>query len=115
MKVERRDFLLGTGAIAALGSVPRLITAAAQAAGPSAADAAAEAFLAETAEELLIEYPESASTLGLDKGLRGALKSRLTDRSPEGVSRAAALASARRQQLAAIPRTGLSPGTTIDL
>jgi uncharacterized protein (DUF885 family) len=115
MKVERRDFLLGTGAIAALGGIPRLVTAAAQATGPSAADTAAEALLAETADELLVEYPEGASTLGLDKGLRGALKSRLTDRSPEGVSHAAAVAAARGKKLAAFPRGGLSAGTKLDL
>jgi uncharacterized protein (DUF885 family) len=115
MKLDRRDVLLGTGALVALGGIPRLLTAAAQATGPSAADAAAEALLAETAEELLTEYPESASTLGLDKDRRAGLKSRLTDRSPEGVGRAAAVASARRKTLAALPRTALSPATRLDV
>ena len=92
MKVDRRGVLLGAGAMAALGGLPRFVIAADPAAG--AADAAAEAFLADTAEELLNEYPESATTLGLDKDRRAALKSRLTDRSPAGVARAAATASA---------------------
>jgi uncharacterized protein (DUF885 family) len=111
MKVDRREVLLAAGAITVLGGMPRLLTAA----GPSAADASAAALLDDTAEELLTEYPESASTLGLDKDRRAALKSRLTDRSPEGVSRAAAVASARRQKLAALPRAGLSPATKLDL
>ena len=115
MKLDRRDVLLGTGALAALGGIPRLLTAAAQATGPAAADATAQALLAETAEELLTEYPESASTLGLDKDRRAGLKSRLTDRSPEGVSRAAAIASARRKTLAALQRNALSPATRLDV
>ncbi len=115
MKLDRRDVLLGTGALAALGGIPAFVRAAAQASAPSAADAAAEALLADTAEELLTEYPESASTLGLDKDGRAGLKSRLTDRSPEGVSHAAAVASARRMKLAALPRSGLSPATKLDV
>jgi uncharacterized protein (DUF885 family) len=115
MTLDRRDVLLGTGALAALGGIPRLLTAAAQATGPAAADAAAQALLAETAEELLTEYPESASTLGLDKDRRAGLKARLTDRSPEGGSRAAAIASTRRKTLAALQRNALSPATRLDV
>ena len=115
MKLDRRDVLFGTGALVALGGVPRLIAAATPAGTPPRGDAAAEALLAETAEELLREYPESASTLGLDKDGRAGLKSRLTDRSPEGVSHAAAVAGARRRKLAALPRTGLSAATRLDL
>lgn len=115
MKLRRRDVLLGAGACAAVGSMPRLVRAAAQLATPASADAAAEAFLAETAEELLTEYPESATMLGLDKGNRAGLKSRLTDRSPEGVGRAAEIASARRKKLAALPRDRLSASTRLDV
>ena len=115
MMLDRRDVLLATGALAALGSIPRLATAVARATRPAAGDAAAEALLAETAEELLTEYPEGASTLGLDKDGRAALKSRLTDRSPEGISRAAVVAGARKKKLAALPRQGLSPATSLDL
>ena len=49
MKLDRREVLLGTGALATLGSIPRLMAAAVQA---TTADAAAEALLAEAAEEL---------------------------------------------------------------
>jgi len=115
MRLGRRDVLLGAGAIAALGSMPQLIRAAAQLAAPSTADAAAEALLAETAEELLNEFPESASMLGLDKDRRAGLKSRLTDRSPEGVSRAASAAAARRSKLSGLAREGLSASTALDL
>jgi uncharacterized protein (DUF885 family) len=115
MDIRRREVLLGAGAIAALGSMPRLVRAAASLGAPSSADSAAEAFLSETAEELLTEYPECATILGLDDGRRAALKSRLTDRSPEGVSRAAAVASARWKKLTALPRDGLSASTRLDV
>src|SRR5215469_1819157 len=112
MKLDRREFLLVTGALAALGSIPRLMAAAVQA---TTADAAAEALLAEAAEELLTEYPETASILGLDKDRRAGLKSRLTDRSPEGVSHAMAIANARSKKLAALPRSGLSAANRLDI
>ena len=103
------------GALVALGSLPRFVTAAAGLGAPAAAESAARTFLAETAEELLTEYPESASALGIDKEGRAGLKSRLTDRSPEGVSRAAAVAGDRRKKLAALSRDGLSAATRLDL
>ncbi|HEY2807438.1 MAG TPA: DUF885 family protein [Steroidobacteraceae bacterium] len=112
MKFDRRDVLLGAGALAAVGSIPRLVAAAAHA---NSADASAEAFLAATAEELLSEYPESASTLGLDRDRRAGLKARLTDRSPEGTSHAQAVASARAKKLAALPRSGISAATGLDI
>ena len=115
MKLDRRDVLFGTGALVALGGIPRLIAAATPPSTVPRGDAAAAALLAETAEELLREYPESASTLGLDKDGRAGLKSRLTDRSPEGVSHAAAVASARRKKLAALPRSGLSAAARLDV
>ena len=108
MAIDRRDVLLGFGATAALGAVP----AFAKSSGP---DAAVEQQLAARAEELLATYPESSSVLGIDKGARGGLKSRLTDRSPDGVARAAAVAAARLKAYEAIDRTGLSAATRLDL
>ncbi|MBS0578144.1 MAG: DUF885 family protein [Proteobacteria bacterium] len=112
MPLDRRDVLLGAGMLAAAGALPGLVAAAGTAA---AADGAAEAVLADTAEELLALYPESASTLGIDTNARATLKSRLTDRSPEGVRHAADLAAARRRKLAALKHAGLSAATQTDL
>ena len=53
MTTSRRDFIVGTGAAIALTNLP------ARAAGD--ADGAAEKLLAEIAEELLVDYPESAT------------------------------------------------------
>jgi uncharacterized protein (DUF885 family) len=113
--MDRREVLLGAGALVAAGIAPVVARAAGAASTARGADAAAEAVLAETAEELLALYPESASTLGIDTATRAALKSRLTDRSPEGIRHAATVAAARRRKLAAVPRAGLSPATLTDL
>ena len=82
MLTNRRDVLLGAGAVAAVGALPAIAFAKAKAVGPG--DARLEKLLAEVAEAILAEYPENASALGIDKGARAALKSRLTDRSPAG-------------------------------
>src|SRR3546814_14003355 len=63
--------------------------------------------------QLLAEYPENATALGLDTGARAVLKSQLTDRSPEGRRRLAAAASGRLAQLKAIDTSGLDPQTRI--
>jgi len=107
MTLSRREVLLSAGSLATLGALPRFVKAA--------ASTGAEALLAATADELLSEYPECATALGLDKGAHADLKARLTDRSLEGVARAAAVASARRKKLAALPHEGWSEATRLDI
>ena len=61
------------------------------------------------AETFLRDYPETATTLGVDKDKRAALKHKLTDRSPEGQQ---AIAAHLRKGLADVGRLdmdGLSP------
>src|SRR4051794_35507141 len=86
--LDRRQFLAASASAAALSAAPppppRPPPPAPAGAAPAAGDAAAEAFLARLAESLLLEHPENATTLGLDKGIRAHLKSRLTVRSPMG-------------------------------
>ena len=96
--LDRRQLLLSGSALAALQLAPGALRAG----GEAGADAAADRKLATHAEALLAEYPENASALGLDSGARSALKSRLTDRSPEGVDSLAAAARYRQAQLRAI-------------
>jgi uncharacterized protein (DUF885 family) len=103
---NRRDVL-------ALGAAAAAFGGAALAAAPG--DAAAEALLSSVAEDLMREYPENASALGLDKAARAALKSSLTDRSLEGRDRLAAAAKARVARMKAIDRKGLSPAAALDL
>jgi uncharacterized protein (DUF885 family) len=80
-----------------------------------AADAGVNRLLASFAEALLAEYPENAASLGIDKGERAALKSRLTDRSPQGNRRRAATAAARLAQLNAIDEQTLGEAARTDL
>lgn len=88
--IDRRTFLVtgaGAGAFVLQGAI------GAQAARANS-DGAGQMFDA-IAEQLLREFPESATSLGLDQGPRKQLKHRLVDRTPEGVERRAAQAKAR--------------------
>ena len=76
-----------TGALAALPGCARTIGAAL---GP-ATEAEAKTLLDSVAENLLWLQPESATSLGIDKGARAPLRSRLTDRSRAGQDRIAAV------------------------
>ena len=108
---NRRDVLALGVAAAAFGGTA--LGSAAKAAAPG--DAAAEALLSQVAEDLMREYPENASALGLDKGARAALKATLTDRSLEGRGKLAAAAKARVARMKAVDRKGLSPAAALDL
>src|SRR6516165_2326785 len=111
MTMDRRSVLLGIGSLAATRALPIL---AAPSPAPTGNPAASD-LLAQVAEELLEEYPESASYLGLDKGSRSALKSRLSDHSLEGVSRASADAAARLKKLEAVGRSRLTNSMRLNL
>jgi uncharacterized protein (DUF885 family) len=103
---HRRDVLALGAAAAALGG---------QALAAPSSDAATEALLSSVAEDLMREYPENASALGLDKGARAGLKSTLTDRSLEGRAKLAASAKVRVTKMRAVDRKTLGPATALDL
>ncbi|MEA3012462.1 MAG: hypothetical protein QOD42_1007 [Sphingomonadales bacterium] len=105
--IDRRELLVGAGALAFASSFPAW-------AGQSAGDPA-QALLAGIAEALLADYPENASALGLDNGARAALKSRLSDRSRAGQQALAERAAARLARLRAIDPAALAPAARIDL
>ena len=109
MLTTRRELLAGAGALGAASAFP----AFAQAAAPR--DAEASLLLDTIASELLADFPETAAGLGIDKGPRVALRSRLGDRSHEADVKRAARCAARLAQLRAFPRTGLSPATALDI
>ncbi|PSJ40824.1 DUF885 domain-containing protein [Allosphingosinicella deserti] len=112
--LDRRTFLASGSALAA---VPFLSGCAGKPTlGGNAPDAAAvEATLADVAEQLLREYPENATSLGLDKDNRSDLKARLTDRSLEGYHRLAKSAADRLERLRAIRRETPSAAAANDL
>jgi uncharacterized protein (DUF885 family) len=107
--LTRRHFLGSAGAVAALQLLPGCATRAAREA-PSV-----EPLLASMAEALLAEYPENATTLGLDKDSRAGLKSKLADRSLHGRARLAGAAADRLRRLQAVDRAALDPAAQIDL
>lgn len=107
MTTSRRDFILGTGAVIAGAGLP------VHAAGTD--DAAAEKLLAGFAEELLVDYPESATGLGLDTGGRAELKTRLSDRSAAGQQAIARRVAQRLERLGAIDTSRLGDEARIDV
>lgn len=111
MTASRRDFIVGTGAALALANLPASVQANSQ----PGADQATEALLAELAEELMVDYPESATGLGIDTGPRAPLKSKLTDRSAEGQRAIARRVAKRLQRLKAIDTSKLSDTTRVDV
>ena len=80
MTTNRREFIARTGATLAVLS--NLAACAKPAPGANAVDV--EAMLSLVAEDLLTDYPENATTYGIDSGERAALESRLSDRSAAG-------------------------------
>ncbi len=107
MTTNRREFIAGTGAALALANMP------ARAAGNS--DTAVETILTELAEELLVDHPETATSLGIDSGERAKLKSKLTDRSARGQEVIARGVAKRLERLKSIDTSGVSEATRIDV
>jgi uncharacterized protein (DUF885 family) len=107
MTTNRRDFIVGTGAAIALANLP------ARAAGDG--DAAAEKLLADIAEEIMVDYPETASSLGIDKDKRVALKSKLQDRSAAGQKAIEQRIAKRLERLRAVDGSRLSDAARIDV
>ena len=109
LAATRRSFLSSTlalGAQAAAG--PALLSSAGALAADSAADASG--LLDAMAWRLLDTDPEQATTLGVDTGTHANLRSRLKDRSPEGIARIAGLLRAELSRIDALLTPGLAPG-----
>ena len=107
MTASRRDFIVGTGAAFALSNLPANAWAD--------ADSDVSALLAQFAEELLVDYPESATGLGIDTGDRAALKSKLADRSPAGQRAIAQRVAQRIERLKAIDVSKLSDAARVNV
>ncbi|MCW4461317.1 DUF885 family protein [Sphingomonas sp. BT-65] len=105
MRTTRRQFLATTATLATLPALPAFARGQAAAAG----DAAADKLLTATAEQLLENGPESATSLGIDKGERAHLRSKLEDRSIAGKARVAEGLRKRVAELKALDPKGLSP------
>ena len=108
MATSRREFIAGTGAL-----VAALASLRARAAGGN--DAATENLLAEIAEDLLADYPENATSLGIDTGAREPLKARLSNRSAAGQQAIARRVASRLERMKTIDVSALGEDTRIDL
>jgi len=108
MTTSRRDFVIGTGATLAAATFK-------PAAGGDSQDTAARSLLDEITEELLIDYPENATALGIDSAARVALKSKLSDRSAAGQKLIAQRVAKRLARLKSIDAAALGSTTRIDL
>jgi uncharacterized protein (DUF885 family) len=105
MTANRRQMLIGGAAAGLASTAPALAWAAAQ--GPVANPKLAK-LLDAFVEEILAESPETATSLGLDKGPRAVLKSQLSDASEPGRKREIAAYADRKARLQGIDRKSLS-------
>lgn len=104
MRSDRRQFLLGSSALAATSLLP-----SAAFAQTSAADTRAGTMLDQIAETFLTDYPEAATSLGIDKDKRAALKHRLKDASPAGQKKIADNLRKALASLSKLDASALSP------
>ena len=107
MTSNRREFIAGVGA--SLAVLPALNACAER--QPAAS---IEAQLADVADAMLVDYPENATSLGIDTGPRAALKSRLTDRSAAGQEAIAQRVAARLTKFSAVDEGTLDAAARID-
>ena len=110
--LSRRDALTAfgaTGAFLALPACARTLATTATA-GP-VTEGKATALLDSIAENLLWLSPESATSLGIDKGNRAPLRSRLSDRSQAGQDRIEATLKADLARAEAIDTAALTHST----
>lgn len=99
---DRRDFIKISAGAAAIALLP----------GATLAKEGADPFhslLADFAQSLLRQSPETATQLGLDKGKLIALKSQLSDASPEGEAKLLETVKDFHQKLGRLDRTNLKP------
>lgn len=106
--VNRRQFLVTSGATAIAAATPNAFAQA------GSADARFRAMLDDFFYGRLDESPESATRLGLDTGARAALRSKLSDTSAAGAAKDLARTKAQVKQLASVDRATLSPASQLD-
>ncbi|MCW1384109.1 DUF885 family protein [Novosphingobium sp. KCTC 2891] len=111
--MERRQFLAGSSALAAL-TIARP-AAAFTAAPASGADLALDGLFGRIFNDTLALSPESVSSLGLDKGDWAAMKSQLDDRTEAGVSAGVTQTRQALADLAKVDRAALSPASLLNL
>ncbi len=105
MAFNRREIIGGAGALGLASGLPAPLAA------QSGRDARANILLGELAEEHLRMFPETATTLGIDKRSRADLRARIGDKSRAGQQAELAWLQSAVRRLSALPASGLSPQT----
>jgi len=106
MSFNRRAVLQGSAAALALSALP---------AEAQSADAAADRLLGRITEQLLSDYPESATSAGVDKDARARLRSRSQNRSAAGQRTIRGHARTTLAQLRRLDTDALSAEKRIDV
>jgi uncharacterized protein (DUF885 family) len=107
--LTRRELL---SALASITALPLVSACGGDGAQPDAQnETAARTLLDDVAENLLRQFPETATSLGVDTGARAALRSMLADRSIEGQRRLADVIRADLARVSAFDINGLSHAT----
>ncbi|HXA37612.1 MAG TPA: DUF885 family protein [Phenylobacterium sp.] len=104
---DRRGFLASSAGAALLTAAPALAQGGSE-------DAKLRAMLDRMFEAQVDESPRRATSLGLDKGKRAALKSQLDDNSLEARAQRLERTRARMKELLTVDRTKLSPASKVD-
>ncbi len=107
----RRHLLAGSAAVLGGGALASPLSAQTT---PGTEDAKLRALLDRFFEEQVDESPSAATSLGLDKGARAALKHRLDPRTAEEKARRLQRQRDRLQRLGAVDQARLSPASKID-
>jgi len=114
MSLSRRHLLQSASALGALGLIGCLESGT-ETPVSQAAENAAQSLLDDAKVFMLTSYPETASSMGIDKGEFAELRAKLTDRSPAGQ---AAIAKQTREisaKLNAIQSDTLDPSLALDI
>lgn len=111
MTTNRRQLLLGAAAVGAVAGLPLAACAPAAAKGP-VADAGLGRLLDAFVNEMLVDSPETATSLGLDKDALAGLKAKLSDASAAGRRKVIEGYRSRMARLKEIKRDGLTDQDT---
>jgi len=117
MPLSRRHLLQSASAMGALGIVGCSETEIASAPKPSVGsnNQTAKKVLDLAQDFMLNAYPETASSMGIDKGNYAGLRSRLTDRTPAGQAKIAKQTRTLLGQLQAIDTSAIEPDIGLDV
>ena len=109
--INRREAIAALASTAALPLLSACSREPASTPSPNPTEADALALLEEVANHFLLLSPESATSLGIDTGVRSSLRSQLGDRSAQGQQRVAGQLRSDLQRVNAFNTSGLSHPT----